>query len=289
MGWLGRGSFRGIGFCVKWIFGNWKMRVDARWLTATNPIWNAHLCAFTTLVDWKQWATDQLTTNELWFAKVFEKVARSTNKSAFFSKTSVVFFFAAGAGCRGWLHAHRGSGTTVQVCWCESQSLGCCWDCCDGESANEGPGGLEFVGIPWFVLSLFNSPWMKEVGEMRNQILVKFYSELLWNAMHITSVWHSILASGSMEFFESDYPRIWAICATVHWYTHRKRKSSPAKRSNPKSYSFTFIISWWQFTLPIPTRIGICWTGFLLLAIAAKTLKNNHFNPNHCNCAVVPC
>lgn len=99
MGWLGRGSFRGIGFCVKWIFGNWKMRVDARWLTATNPIWNAHLCAFTTLVDWKQWATDQLTTNELWFAKVFEKVARSTNKSAFFSKTSVVFFFCR----RCWL------------------------------------------------------------------------------------------------------------------------------------------------------------------------------------------
>lgn len=254
MGWLGRGSFRGIGFCVKWIFGNWKMRVDARWLTATNPIF---LCIYN-FGGLK--AMSHRPANYQW-TMVCQSVRESSQKykqiRLFFEHFCCSFFFAAGAGCRGWLHAHRGSGTTVQVCWCESQSLGCFGIVVMANWANEGPCvNWKFVGLPWFVLSLFNSPWMKQVGEMRNQILVKFYSELLWNAMHITSVWHSILASGSMKFFEGDYPRIWAICATKKTQSENEKAALRTFIQSEELFiHFRHFLN--SFTLPIPTRIGI--------------------------------
>ena len=242
------------------------MRADARW-SATNPIWNAHLSAFITFVDWKQWATDQLTTNELWFAKVFEKVARSTNKIRPFFEDFCRWVFLPQV-----LAAEGGYMPTEEVVQLSKfvdvvTKFGMFWDCCDGESANEGPGvNWKFVGIPWFVLSFFNSPWMKQVGEMRNQILVKFYSELLWNAMHITSVWHSILASGSMKFFEGDYPRIWAICATKKTQSENEKAALRTFIQSEELFiHFRHFLN--SFTLPIPTRTGICRTGFLLLAI----------------------
>ena len=106
----------------------WKLK-DESWCKMVNCYKSHMKCTFMCIYNFGGLKTMNHQPANYQWTMVCQSAWESSQKyqkiRPFFENFCRWVFFAAGAGCRGWLHAHRGSGTTVQVCWWESQSLGC--------------------------------------------------------------------------------------------------------------------------------------------------------------------